>query len=46
MIIFFIAPGHEEVKGVPQNVAWLSAIRNAQKSIFMCVILFSYFRML
>ena len=39
-LYFSIAPGHEEVKGIPQNVAWLSAIKNAQKSIFMSVFRF------
>ena len=42
-LYFSIAPGHEEVKGIPQNVAWLSAIKNAQKSIFMSVIQISDF---
>ncbi|KAI5115003.1 hypothetical protein M0805_001512, partial [Coniferiporia weirii] len=28
-------PGHESVKGIPQNVAWLSAFKHAEKSIFI-----------
>lgn len=34
--VIFLAPGHQDVD-VPQNVAWLSGIRLAQKSIYMCV---------
>ncbi|KAI0050745.1 hypothetical protein FA95DRAFT_1535710 [Auriscalpium vulgare] len=28
-------PGHEDVMKVPQNVAWLSALKYAQKSVFV-----------
>lgn len=35
----FAAPGHGDVD-VPQNAAWLSGIRLAQKSVFMCVVFF------
>lgn len=29
------APGHEGSHDVPQNIAWLSALKHAQKAVFM-----------
>ena len=40
LMCLFTAPGHQDVD-VPQNVAWLSGIRLAQKSVFMYVITLS-----
>ena len=37
LCLLFVAPGHESVRNVPQNVAWLSLIKNAKKSVFMYV---------
>jgi len=32
-----VGPGHYRLRHVPQNVAWRSAMRYAQKNVFMYV---------
>ncbi len=35
--LIFIAPGHYSVRHFPQDIAWLSAMHYAQKTVFMFV---------
>jgi hypothetical protein len=34
-LMYLTAPGHGDTDKVPQNVAWLSAIKYAEQSVFM-----------
>ena len=34
-----VAPGHDKIHHVPQNAAWLAALKYAKKSIFMYVVI-------